>query len=594
MGGGVPDDNGGLEGAIAQETPPGAGDRPVPPSPARAPPVPALFPGGETGGAEPPGWCRRWLRADWAERGQARPRGRPPGARGWLEAPLWERVCGPGSGGSGRSPLRRRRSSEAAPAQVGAALACAGARGRLRAEGAAGGSGGFLVPCGRRVARGLRALRERLPAVSFPPLPRQEPVPEQRWPVPVPVGRTEVGALSPGLCGKIPVARAPSQSPVPLPPKGADHPNWVKHLELHSLPTALDSGRNCRESPRVFPSQGVPRWRRRRKSSADPAGGGAANPAQGAVRRKGPPLCQERGRRSSRSSELEEKPHGGEKPRKCLECGKGFSRSSHLIQHQVTHTGERPYECEECGKSFRQSSHLREHRRIHTGERPYECGECGKSFKRSSSLRIHQMTHTGERSYECGECGMSFNWRSNLVLHQRIHSGEKPFECGQCGKSFRPSSHLLRHCLIHTGEGHYTCLECGRSFGWSSDLRKHQHIHTGEGPYECPECGKRVKTSSDLLLHQRIHTDERPFRCPDCGKGFKYNSVLTVHRRIHTGERPYKCPQCGKSFSSSSNLIQHQQRHRKGIPVSARSAGSASCAAPAPSPMGGSVLDDPQ
>ncbi|NXX66417.1 ZNF16 protein, partial [Spizella passerina] len=55
---------------------------------------------------------------------------------------------------------------------------------------------------------------------------------------------------------------------------------------------------------------------------------------------------------------LVEKLHGREKPHKCLECGKGFSWSLHLIQHQVIHTGERPYECEECGKSFSWSSSL--------------------------------------------------------------------------------------------------------------------------------------------------------------------------------------------------------------------------------------------
>ncbi|NXF14065.1 ZN506 protein, partial [Smithornis capensis] len=50
-----------------------------------------------------------------------------------------------------------------------------------------------------------------------------------------------------------------------------------------------------------------------------------------------------------------------EKRYKCLECGKGFSWSSHLLTHRHIHTGERPYMCRECGKSYRSSSDLLTH-----------------------------------------------------------------------------------------------------------------------------------------------------------------------------------------------------------------------------------------
>eukprot|EP01119_Soliformovum_irregulare_P008702 TRINITY_DN21803_c0_g1_i1.p1 TRINITY_DN21803_c0_g1~~TRINITY_DN21803_c0_g1_i1.p1 ORF type:complete len:166 (+),score=14.85 TRINITY_DN21803_c0_g1_i1:184-681(+) len=60
--------------------------------------------------------------------------------------------------------------------------------------------------------------------------------------------------------------------------------------------------------------------------------------------------------------------------------------------HRTVSLKMKNHVCQECGYACNRSYDLKVHRRTHTKERPYLCRspECGKSFSRSSGVREHE------------------------------------------------------------------------------------------------------------------------------------------------------------------------------------------------------------
>jgi uncharacterized C2H2 Zn-finger protein len=50
--------------------------------------------------------------------------------------------------------------------------------------------------------------------------------------------------------------------------------------------------------------------------------------------------------------------------------------------------------CNLCDKRFTRGFHLKSHLRSHAGERPFKCGECGRAFTRDNDKKRHEKLHT--------------------------------------------------------------------------------------------------------------------------------------------------------------------------------------------------------
>ncbi|XP_011483673.1 zinc finger protein 865 isoform X2 [Oryzias latipes] len=113
----------------------------------------------------------------------------------------------------------------------------------------------------------------------------------------------------------------------------------------------------------------------------------------------------------------------------CPDCGKGFKKKGHLLQHGVIHSSARPYGCSTCSRAFNRRESLTRHEKIHE-EKPFRCPACGRAFRESTSLLNHAASGT------CGKPGYHDEHRSQ-GNPSPCYSGASPCGSGMTGPALR-------------------------------------------------------------------------------------------------------------------------------------------------------------
>ncbi|XP_047454333.1 zinc finger protein 1035 [Mugil cephalus] len=261
----------------------------------------------------------------------------------------------------------------------------------------------------------------------------------------------------------------------------------------------------------------------------------------------------------------------------CHVCGKTFTTSESLEDHQLCHLGEKPHECAECGRCFFQAAQLQQHQRMHKSE--FQCQMCGRGFVSLFALRKHKHTHGKSRPHRCSKCHLSFTGPAQLAEHMSAHR-EENFPCDICNRVFPSKSSRAEHRKSHSKLGDPPPPSVSREHERSTPPSENSYACRTELKYRCGVCNDCFRDPEELSEHGCKAAKERPYSCADCNKHFLHASHLQKHSSTHHpsySKGEYSCNQCSTTFLSSQSFLSHLKSHVDSAPKIKHGKGNIIC-----------------